>query len=204
LWQAGTIAVPYGGTGLVSGTSGGIPYFSSTTGMGSSTLLTAGSVVGGGGAGQPPATIANGQLPATATNDSASAGRVGEVISAVVAVGSQVALTTATPANVATLSLTAGDWDIWGVCVFNPAGSTTVTIIECATNTVSATMPNPVGYAGESVLQASFTTGAVQIQPTGPLVVKVATTTSVYLVADSSFGTSTMGVYGSFTARRRR
>lgn len=43
-----------GGTGLASGTSGGIPYFSSTTTIASSGLLTANGIVLGGGAGATP------------------------------------------------------------------------------------------------------------------------------------------------------
>lgn len=58
-WQAiGTVAG--GGTGLTSGTSGGIPYFSSTTTMASSALLTNHGLMVGGGAGATPATIAVG------------------------------------------------------------------------------------------------------------------------------------------------
>ncbi|MFH0843176.1 MAG: hypothetical protein V1903_11215, partial [Bacteroidota bacterium] len=51
------LAVIYGGTGLTSGVSGGIPYFNSTTTMASSALLTANGVVIGGGAGTAPVTI---------------------------------------------------------------------------------------------------------------------------------------------------
>jgi hypothetical protein len=62
----GTVAVGSGGTGLTSGTSGGIPYFSSTSTMASSAALTANGVVLGGGAGSSPTTTAaftaNGQL----------------------------------------------------------------------------------------------------------------------------------------------
>lgn len=48
------LAVADGGTGLSSGTSGGIPYFSSTTAMASSGALTANQIVLGGGAGAAP------------------------------------------------------------------------------------------------------------------------------------------------------
>jgi hypothetical protein len=54
----GEIALPLaatlGGTGLASGTSGGIPYFSSTTALASSVALTADAVIKGGGAGAAP------------------------------------------------------------------------------------------------------------------------------------------------------
>jgi hypothetical protein len=52
------VNVAGGGTGLSSGTSGGIPYFSSTSAMTSSALLTANAVMIGGGAGIAPSTIA--------------------------------------------------------------------------------------------------------------------------------------------------
>lgn len=60
------LGVTHGGTGLAVGTSGGIPYFSTTTAITSSGLLAAGGVVMGGGAGTSPttsgvATLYNGQ-----------------------------------------------------------------------------------------------------------------------------------------------
>lgn len=50
----GTLAVGNGGTGIGSGTSGGIPYFNTTSSMASSALLGSGSLVLGGGAGNAP------------------------------------------------------------------------------------------------------------------------------------------------------
>jgi fibronectin-binding autotransporter adhesin len=54
----GDLSVGRGGTGLSSGISGGIPYYSSTTTMASSALLTNNALVIGGGAGSAPSTIA--------------------------------------------------------------------------------------------------------------------------------------------------
>lgn len=54
------LTVPNGGTGLASGTSGGIPYFSSTTAITSSAALAANALVVGGGAGVAPSTITTG------------------------------------------------------------------------------------------------------------------------------------------------
>lgn len=51
------LAVGNGGTGLASGTSGGIPYFNATSTMASSGLLASGGIVLGGGAGASPTTI---------------------------------------------------------------------------------------------------------------------------------------------------
>lgn len=57
---SGTVPVTKGGTGLVAGTSGGVPYFSATTTMASSGALTAAAIVLGGGAGASPTSLALG------------------------------------------------------------------------------------------------------------------------------------------------
>ncbi len=53
----GTVAVGHGGTGITSGTSGGVPYFSSTSTIASSGLLAQYGVMLGGGAAAAPVTI---------------------------------------------------------------------------------------------------------------------------------------------------
>jgi hypothetical protein len=52
----GTLAVANGGTGLTSGTSGGVLYYSATGTLASSAALTASALVIGGGAGVAPST----------------------------------------------------------------------------------------------------------------------------------------------------
>jgi hypothetical protein len=54
------VSVAKGGTGLTSGTSGGIPYFNAASTMASSVALTANGVVLGGGAGAAPTATAAG------------------------------------------------------------------------------------------------------------------------------------------------
>ena len=60
LGWSGQLAVGRGGTGLSAGTSGGIPYFSSTSTIASSALLTQYGIVYGGGAGAAPVATAAG------------------------------------------------------------------------------------------------------------------------------------------------
>ena len=60
LGWTGQLAVSRGGTGLSAGTSGGIPYFSSTSAISSSALLTQYGVVYGGGASAAPVATAAG------------------------------------------------------------------------------------------------------------------------------------------------
>jgi hypothetical protein len=54
------LAVADGGTGISSGTSGGVPYFSGSTTIASSAALAANALVIGGGAGAAPATTTTG------------------------------------------------------------------------------------------------------------------------------------------------
>lgn len=51
---SGTLPVGNGGTGITSGTSGGVPYFSASNTIASSAELTANAIVKGGGAGAAP------------------------------------------------------------------------------------------------------------------------------------------------------
>src|SRR6185312_14765343 len=84
---------------------------------------------------QSALTINKGQLPGTTTNDNASSGNVGQLISSNIVSGSSVSLTTATPLDITTISLTAGDWDVQGNCTSNPAGSTTTSVFICSIST---------------------------------------------------------------------
>lgn len=61
----GTLGVANGGTGLTAGTSGGIPYYSSSSAITSSAALTANAIVLGGGVGAAPAAL--GSLGTTTT-----------------------------------------------------------------------------------------------------------------------------------------
>lgn len=63
---SGYLALAQGGLGIGSGTSGGIPYFSSTSTVASSAALAANAIVLGGGAGASPATTTTGTGVVTA------------------------------------------------------------------------------------------------------------------------------------------
>jgi hypothetical protein len=111
-----------------------------------------------------------------------------------------VSLTSGTSANCASVSLGAGDWDVWGSILFTPAGTTTIAGLSGGTNTTSATLPGAPAY---SLIAATLTTGQNQVinVPTWPR--QLASTTTVYLVGNATFGTSTMTCSGEIWARRR-
>lgn len=144
------------------------------------------------------------QVHGVTTNSSAAAGLVGEYISSTVLVGAAVALTTATPATVTSISLTAGDWDVSANVAFNPAAGTTITVQTGGISTTAATLPVSPGAGAYATFAASFTASASDVFPVGVTRLSLAGTTTVYLVAQASFGTSTMGAYGFIGARRAR
>lgn len=144
--------------------------------------------------------LTNPGIVGTTTNDNASAGNVGEVIESTLASGSATSLTTSTAKTVTSISLTAGDWDVWGNIWVTPAGSLTRLRIDLsATDNTIVTAPNGGGSNQSS--NAGGTGAAISINATRR--VSVASTTTYYLVASADFS-STATAYGYIGARRRR
>lgn len=146
------------------------------------------------------ATTGNGgvNIQGTTAGGNAPSGNIGEYQTGT---ASGVSLSSGSPATVVTLSLTAGDWDVWGNLEFVPAGSTTVSAIagcvSTATNTIQTNL-SLVSY------QAPLTTGNTQYICPGIFRFNISTTTNIYLVAQSSFAVSTMTATGIIGARRVR
>lgn len=139
-------------------------------------------------------------ITGTATNDSASAGYVGEYVSSTIASGSAVSLTTATVANVTSISLTAGDWDVSGRVAWSFMNNTTAAGASISLTSATQDSANLVytrlGSAGNLI-------GIYEVAlPTARI--SVASTTTVYLVAEATFATSTNSAYGRIMARRVR
>lgn len=148
-------------------------------------------------------TINQGNLVGTTTNDSAAAGSVGEYVESIVLTGAATSLTTATAKTVTSISLTAGDWDVSGFIGFNTGGTTTTTVIAGGISTTNNTLPSPNDTSCFQ-LQCSFVTNAFNQQPCGMKRISIASTTTVYLVATSTFATSTCAAWGTIRARRVR
>lgn len=131
----------------------------------------------------------------TTTNDNAAAGSVGELLSATNTAGT--ALTTGANADVVSLSLTAGDWDIQGGITYVASVSMSITV--AGFSTTSVTLPT-------DAFQLTYLTGAfgtIISQPVQWQRLSLASTTTVYLVAAATFP-GTCSAYGSIYARRRR
>lgn len=144
----------------------------------------------------------------TTTNNNAAAGSVGELQSSVVA-DSTVSLTLNTNADVTSLVLQPGDYDVWGNVAFNGAAGTGVIINIGWISETSATLPASNLYATQffstggaavpySIAPASFCVPSIRVT------VATATTKTVYLSVRSAFITSTSTAGGGIYARRRR
>lgn len=191
IMSAGTISGVSAATTVLGGTgitvTGSIPTFT--------VVLQTPVTVANGGTG----TASAGQLPATATNDSASAGKMGEYISSTILSGSAISITNNVLFNLTTISLTAGDWDIYGNITFSPSSS--IVSSKAALNTTSVTLPdiaftNFTGPNGGAGLTFSNVVPSQRVS--------LATTTTIYLVGLANFSAGTSTACGLLWARRAR
>ncbi len=139
----------------------------------------------------------------TTTNNAAQAGSVGEYISATLGVASGTSITSGAGKNITSISLTAGDWDVWGRLGVYNATAATWTYLYGAISTTSGSFGTE-DYAvdkpdGASVALAYFQFVVPQQR------ISLASTTTIYLVCSPGFvgGTGVIG-FGSISARRRR
>lgn len=141
----------------------------------------------------------------TTAGDTANAGSIGEVISSDIPLGSAAALTTNTPANITSVSLTAGDWVCSGTAGFLQTSTTTLTSINAGTNTTSATLP-PTEQGGYSSINTSFASGSAfaNVLTVGEQIYNLTATTTVYLVGKAVFSASTESAYGKLSCTRFR
>lgn len=142
-------------------------------------------------------------IAGTISADSAQAGSIGEFVQGQLLQASPTALTTNTAANIISISLTAGDWDVTGFADFLPAATTSVTLMTYGVSTVSATIGIQDTYG--QVAQGAQVPGAnISAFDTPTIRINISTTTTVYLVVKSVFTVSTMAAFGTLRARRVR
>ncbi len=135
----------------------------------------------------------------TATNDNANAGSWGEYQSASPA---GVTLTNGTAANVASLPLTAGDWDVSGNINFSTGAGDTLSAGFSGISTTSATQPASPLYStftGISVAPSNFYTSATMTTR-----ISIAGSATVYLVGTGYHSGGTLTATGIIRARRVR
>lgn len=148
-------------------------------------------------------TATNGIIGVTGASN-AAAGYVGEFASQSVLVGSAVSLTSGVGSNIASLSLTAGDWDVYGSLFFSPGAGTTSPSLTMGIGIVSATRPTAGSDNNNSIAQLTFAANSWMSLHAGRARFSLSGTTTVYMSADPTFAVSTMDAYGFLSARRIR
>ena len=193
----GTISI--GGTGAQTGTIAIAPG----TGAEAVTIATTATGVKTVGIGN---TVSGSKVNIAGEIDgvAAGAGYIGQPLSSLIPSGSAVSLTTGTPANVTSIALTAGDWDVEGTVdyVASTASIAVSAVWESGINTTTAALPTDgteVFYATPAVIATtSFKTSLVIPRK----IINVSAGTTVYLVTEATFTAGTVTAYGSITARR--
>lgn len=192
LWSSAANVIsdlPTANNGILLTDGGGVPSIGNTVGAGltmpSITFNTTTGIVG------------------TTTNDNAAAGSVGQFVSSVISSASAVSLTTLTAANVTSISLTAGDWDITGNITFILGTGTSVNEVDAWSSSTSATAPdvsliNILSFPAGSVISDSIGLSIPSIR------VSISSTTTIYLSCITIFAVSTLKACGGIYARRRR
>jgi hypothetical protein len=185
------ISISSGSSGqiLKSGGSGANPSWTSSPSLSQVTFTSTSGIIG------------------TTTNDNAAAGSVGEFVSSVILNGGTlVSLTSTTAVTIVSISLTAGDWDVWGNVNYNGGASTLVVYAACGLSLTNNGIPdaslyssNSYGTAGLAVFAANNVGFSVPQQR-----FSFSTTTTVYLVTNQQFSVSTMTAAGGIYARRMR
>ena len=138
----------------------------------------------------------------TTAADNAAAGEVGEFISSNILFASAIGVTTSnSPQNLTSISLTAGDWNVWGNITWVPQGSTQSNYGTAGISTTSATFADGSLYFTAECITG---TGIIYGTPAPMQRINVSTTTTVYMVGQGGWTVSTMKFCGGIYARRVR
>lgn len=138
-------------------------------------------------------------IKGTTTNDSANAGSVGEFPTP--ADLTSVSLTSNSSANCSSVSLTAGDWEVGGMVQIAAAASTLITNSFGGVSTTSAAL-GALGTYWQ--IANNFSAGALVGLPVPTTRISIASTTTVYLVVNAGFTTSTATASCKMHVRRPR
>lgn len=133
----------------------------------------------------------------TTTNDNAMAGQIGEYISGTAA---GVTLSNGTPANITSIALSAGDWDVSGNVAFTPAPTTHPVTLGASCSSTSGAFGSLV-----TLIETAFTVGQpASFDAGGVTRFSLAAPATVYLVALAFFSTAGMTAGGFLAGRRMR
>jgi hypothetical protein len=185
------LPVVNGGTGQTSGTTGSVNVVLSNT----PTLTTP--TLGVATATSVSFSPTTQGVVATATNNNASAGYVGEVFSSVQT--SNVSFTTGQANNLTSITVTAGDWDVYCQVALQSSGGS-ITYYQVWTSTTSASLPSEGTLVSTVYAQSGNTSNATNAPY---LRVNVSGSTTIYASCFPSASGTLTGT-GTLYARRAR
>lgn len=140
-------------------------------------------------------------MPGRNNGAAAVVGVLGEVISSQVLVGSAVSLTTATAANITSITLTPGLWLVFGQVDINLGATSTVSYLQGGSSLTSGALGAVDEYfSNPYAIAAGLGVDASEVIPT--TVRNVSVSTTLYLTVKAGFAISTAGAYGKLIAIR--
>lgn len=136
------------------------------------------------------------------SNAGVQAGYVGEYITSVIQFASRVSVISSTPTTVTSISLGAGEWDVWGTVQTAAGGGAVTNAFVVGISFVANTFNNSDSSFVLNTL-VGVTTGANgnAALPTGTMRIALDVTTTVYLIGQANF-TGGISLYGFIGARR--
>jgi len=133
----------------------------------------------------------------------AQPGQIGEYIFANRTTAQLLGISSGVSTDLATITLSAGDWDVLGAVYFQGSSSSGADDLRAWVHTVSATQPS--GDTGGLAIISTSSGGLVNMLPVPPIrALGSATSTLVYLGCNATFGSGTMQAKGWVRARRMR
>jgi hypothetical protein len=174
----GILPVANGGTGIASGTSGGVPYYSAAGTIASSGALIANALVIGGGAGAAPATTTTGSGVLTFLGTPSSANLAAAVTDET---GSGSLVFSTSPTLVTPTLGVATATSINKVAITAPATGSTLTIADGKTATVN----NSITFAGTDSTTMTFPPASASV---GYLNIPLISSGATYTVLSSDCG----------------
>lgn len=144
------------------------------------------------------------KIRGTNTNDNAPVGYVGEIIESTLASGSAAGAASGTALSFTNITLTAGDWDVFGNICTVFGGGTTMSRFAGGISSVVNTEPTPPN-SGAFFLDIPPTSFASnQCRVVGTRRVSINANTVYYITGTANFAVSTLSLYGYIGARRVR
>jgi hypothetical protein len=142
------------------------------------------------------------KLPGTTAGTPAGTGNVGEILQAGVPGGSAIPLTSGVSANVTSIALGPGDWEVSGIVTLKYTSATQSADGQAGLNVLSATLPGDNVRGFDNTRHTATTSDASVTFPIYNF--SSALPQTAYLVAQASFSAGSCAAFGNIQARRVR